>query len=535
MTDSHLGTGKTEKVEGSVSLNGKFQGSLVANQEEFSRKETGEDYLDWSKYRRFWSQVNQMSENTCKCAEQWKKELDKIAKENAKQGILPKEFPYPSDEVIVEKIEQLFDKSMKERERWIANIAELMPFDADQEQELLDLIPLEHRGRIQNALSASFPTSVQHIKDVLQDEEDKSIALPAINSVLEKVAATIKEKVEELLKQLQGYGEKLRKVISETGEEKMRRLITEPLAETEKEKVKRARQVDMEKQARNLGSAVRETMERDNTDKIVDIIWQECEEMRKHSATSPVIVLVGGGGAAGKTTFTKKLSRYLKARAEEKGIKEFSVKKLDLDNYFLPIELIGNRASDGKYDNPRNSDLVRARANIKWLRDGGPEQTIPEHDRKEHKLSQQRFKYGNEFRGATVLIVEGLYTLCPILQDLGHVKIYIDASPLDRAKGRVWRDINVRKRNERHVTEMLLGREQYHQTFVEPTQSIAMFIVRRSATGGTLGVIYEDELIESFRKACEIHGVTEKAEQLLREYIKLQQEMNKKRARQTEF
>jgi hypothetical protein len=36
---------------------------------------------------------------------------------------------------------------------------------------------------------------------------------------------------------------------------------------------------------------------------------------------------------------------------------------------------------------------------------------------------------------------------------------------------------------------MLLGRETYHQTFVEPTQIVADYVVRRSSTSGTIAVV----------------------------------------------
>ena len=80
---------------------------------------------------------------------------------------------------------------------------------------------------------------------------------------------------------------------------------------------------------------------------------------------SPCFVLVGGAGAAGKTTFYKQLKAFI---AEEKLGKKLKVQRIELDNYFFPLEAIGDRVVDGKYDNPRNSDLERGAKNIESLR-----------------------------------------------------------------------------------------------------------------------------------------------------------------------
>lgn len=187
------------------------------------------------------------------------------------------------------------------------------------------------------------------------------------------------------------------------------------------------------------------------------------------------------------------------------------MRKLELDQYFFPIEMIRDREADGKYDNPRNSDLLRARKNMESLR-SGTDVFVPVHDRNEHKLVNQTVRLATELRSARVVVVEGLYTLGPCLRDLGDVAIYVDASPLDRGKGRVWRDINVRARSEEDVVAMLLGREVYHQMFVEPTQMVADYIVRRAHTLGNLAVVNREKLKECFQQACRTVGVDDKKE-----------------------
>ena len=235
-----------------------------------------------------------------------------------------------------------------------------------------------------------------------------------------------------------------------------------------------------------------------NVDKIAAHVSGQARDRPDNEG--PLVVLVGGGGAAGKSTFFHELQGLLKKRYLASGQTE---EKLELDHYFYPEEVISNTVADGKYDNPVNSDLARARKNIEAL-SGREETVIPRHDRTSHKRRNQAVESDEnveDLRMAKVLIVEGLYTLGPDLRALGKVAIYIDAAPVDRGKGRIWRDINVRGRSEEHVIDMLLAREQYHRTFVEPTQMVADFILRRPHTDGHLAVVEEKELFRCFKEA----------------------------------
>jgi len=247
--------------------------------------------------------------------------------------------------------------------------------------------------------------------------------------------------------------------------------------------------------------------------KLVKEIAKDVESKAQNKkGPGPLIVLLGGGGAAGKSTFRKELEKLLTRVLKQKlanGTTTKPVQKLELDQYFYPVELILHREADGKYDNPLNSDLLQARRNIETLKKGD-DVIIPVHDRNKHKLAEQTYRLAPELKSARVVIVDGLYSLGPCFQDLGDVGVYIDASPLDRAKGRVWRDINVRKRNEEHVVNMLLGREVYQETFVEPTQTVADYIVRRPHTSGNLTLGDEKTLHDCFVKACAKEDLAEK-------------------------
>jgi len=266
-----------------------------------------------------------------------------------------------------------------------------------------------------------------------------------------------------------------------------------------------------------------------------EIAGAVARKVRHATVRNPVVVLIGGGGAAGKTMFAIRLEDRLK---KDHDIQ--SVERLELDHYFLPIELIAGRESDGKYDNPLNSYLLKARKNIEAMKgtiveEAGQPLIIPYHDRKKHLLANQTFVERDDLTGAQVVLVDGLYCLGPDLCELGDICIYVDASPLDRAKGRVWRDILVRERDEQHVVEMLMGRETYHQTFVESTQCVADYIVRRDATGGRLTVMFDKEIKWAFETACKELGLEQKAKELFERFQHYQEQKTEERKEKTEF
>ncbi len=513
------------------------------------------DYLDWSQGRRFWSQVNVMTERTHRCAEAWQQKLGDIAKKNAKKGKFPKEYPVLSDQDVLGRIRDLIGEVGQSKDEGVENLAPFIPFDKETEETCREKFKPPAQKVVKKVIEKVFPVDMEHIQEALHAKEGKGKGKgrlsedETVKGCVSAMIGELKEQTKQTLHDLKGKdGEELKVLLFETAEARLRKLLAaqdderrrqkieqkEEKEEKEKEKEKEEKE-EKEKERKKLGDGARRVVaalhrsrEKDYLSDIVDCVRGKVTQRKKKKTVTPVIVLIGGGGAAGKTTFARKLASRLEARVEK-------VERLDLDHYFLPMELIGNRASDGKYDNPWNSDLQRVEESVAAIKRGG-HVTVPFHDRNEHKLSQQSWQDGERFLHASVVIIEGLYTLGPRLESLGHVKIYIDASPLDRAKGRVWRDVNIRKRNERHVVEMLLGRETYHQTFVEPTQAVADYIVRRSSTGGVLRVVDDDEIEGCFFTACDREQVDpKKAASLFVEFLTLAERMNSRRAAQTEF
>lgn len=507
---------------------------------ETKEEEKNFDYLDWANWRPFWSQVNLMSERTRKCAQEWQGKIGEKAKEKSKEGKFPKEYPILSNNKILKNIDELMNDVQNNRHNKIKDLVIFQPFDDEIEEKCrgyLAKVKIEAQKVVNKVMEDIFPADLEHIQEALSATRDIGIEnFPTENvgnnqttliedadvgKFIDNMISMLKLEMIETLLQLSVLDKSLEereKILFETSDQRKNKLLSGEIDEEQKK---------LGEGARRIVAALYRQQESKDIKEIVKEISNKIVERKKKKPVTPAIVLIGGGGAAGKTTFTKKLTVRLETVGEKVG-------KLDLDNYFLPKELIGNRASDGKYDNPRNSDLQRAKHNIEAIKEGA-EPKVPVHDRKEHKLSQQESDDKNKYIKDSVVIVEGLYTLCPMLYSLGDVTIYIDASPLDRAKGRVWRDINIRKRDERHVVEMLLGRETYHQTFVEPTQAVADFIVRRSSTSGVLRVVDDDELAECIERACKIIKIVDKSDELTFELLKLLDNLNKRRAAQTEF
>lgn len=459
--------------------------------------------IDWSKYRQAWSPVDRMTKKTRTCGDDWVRELEVFRKSRAAQGKFPREFPYPSDERLLLKLDSLVAAARTDCPP--ETLSEYLALDETKRGEFLGSVPRDQKKAVAEATAEVYWANLAELREALQDA--KILTQKGINGAVVKASGRAQTQVYEVLATVGNRCDYALMATLPTLNEEERQGVLDELA--------------------GLIDAQRKVEECEVHRAIVHDIQGKVQG----NPDGSVIVFVGGGGAAGKSTFTKRLEKLLWDQGQ------IECRRLELDSYFLPIETIGGRASDGKYDNPLNSDLDRAVENVRALSEGHWEGlTLPVHDRKDHKKERQYSEDANPFRVAKVVIVEGLYALGPCFAELGEMRIFIDASPTDRAKGRIWRDINVRRRSEQHVVEMLLGREAYHQTFVEPTQMVADYTIRRGPTVGDLGVTDLAESRRCLRDACLAAELTEQqAEEILEGFEERFEEAKKRHAGKTEF
>jgi uridine kinase len=172
------------------------------------------------------------------------------------------------------------------------------------------------------------------------------------------------------------------------------------------------------------------------------------------------IILVAGGSCSGKTTFVK-------------GFKHATV--LSIDHFYKDItELTPKPDGTYNFDTPDAIDLATCKAAALALADGH-DVTIPTYDYVTCKRT------GTQTIAAPknpdeVVVIEGLFTLCPPLSDIGVLRIYIEAPPDIRIARRIKRDIAKGRSTEETLT-WFVAVEQGHQLYVEPSKHYANLII----------------------------------------------------------
>ena len=180
----------------------------------------------------------------------------------------------------------------------------------------------------------------------------------------------------------------------------------------------------------------------------------------------PILILVAGGTASGKTTVVDKIIKRLNSKDVQ--VVRFDDYYKDLSN--LPIE---ERAKTN-FDHPLSLDIDLMYDNIKLLLDGN-EIRKPLYDFKTHS----RLKETELIKPSKVIIVEGIFSLYDSrLRDLASIKIFVESDDDIRFIRRLKRDINERGRTLESVIEQYLKtvKPMYHE-FIKPTKRYADIII----------------------------------------------------------
>ncbi|GEM_PF-4980403 len=218
------------------------------------------------------------------------------------------------------------------------------------------------------------------------------------------------------------------------------------------------------------------------------------------SERRPVIILVGGIAGAGKTTIAKRLDLIMKNLYPYEKLKGVQI---SLDSYFKPRAKVkvkrfgrerevskigvrevkpgvfkGGRVIDGEFDNPRASDLKRARSEISVLRSGGTIRT-KQRDVSTGKMTAKKID-GSKL---DFVIIEGLYSLHAPLAKLGDIRIGVQASLGQQFLVRSSRDIVKRKREPTEVARKFAERAPYQKRFVLPTLQNAEMVIDTETSG----------------------------------------------------
>jgi len=179
-----------------------------------------------------------------------------------------------------------------------------------------------------------------------------------------------------------------------------------------------------------------------------------------------IIILVSGGAASGKTTFSEKLMKL---------VKNYSVSLVSLDNYYKDFpNLSSEELKNINFDNPITIDSKLLLKHINML--------INDKIVKQPKYDFSINAHGNEYvivKPAKIIIIEGIFLLeMKEIRNLSNIKIYIETDDDIRFIRRLNRDIKERKRSEEFAIKQYLEKvKPMHELIVKPSSRYADLII----------------------------------------------------------
>lgn len=180
----------------------------------------------------------------------------------------------------------------------------------------------------------------------------------------------------------------------------------------------------------------------------------------------PVIILVAGGSASGKTTVVDEIHKAL-------GDEDLIVIKHD-DYYKDQSDLSIEERKKTNYDHPNSLENDLLLANLqKLISNQVIEEPIYDF------VTQTRKKETLHIEPKRVILVEGILVLeDERIRDLADIKIYVNCDDDLRLIRRLRRDIEVRGRSVDSVVNQWLNTvKPMHHLFVQPTKRYADIII----------------------------------------------------------
>ena len=208
-----------------------------------------------------------------------------------------------------------------------------------------------------------------------------------------------------------------------------------------------------------------------------------------------IIVGIGGGTGAGKTTLAR-------AIAERVGAGRVVI--IHQDSYYLDksdMPLSERRKTN--FDHPDAFEMELLTSQMELLRSGQPINQ-PIYNYKTHTRSPQT----RTVEPSSLVVLEGILVLCPPrLREVMDLRIYVDASDDVRFIRRLQRDMRERNRTVDEVIEQYYDTVRpMHLKFVEPTQRHADMIIPGEGDQGKVVESVIARIDEANKKEREAHG-----------------------------
>ena len=180
----------------------------------------------------------------------------------------------------------------------------------------------------------------------------------------------------------------------------------------------------------------------------------------------PILILVAGGTASGKTTVVSEITSYFNSN---------DISVVLMDNYYKRRDDISlEERKKINYDHPNSFDLDLLKTDLKSLIEGNiiysPSYDFTVHNRSNNKIL---------IRPSKVIIVEGILSMYDNdIRNLADIKIFVESESDIRFIRRLKRDIKERGRTLDEVVEQYLATvKPMHDLYVEPCKRFADIII----------------------------------------------------------
>lgn len=180
----------------------------------------------------------------------------------------------------------------------------------------------------------------------------------------------------------------------------------------------------------------------------------------------PILILIAGGTASGKTTVVDKLIAHF-------SDDEISV--VAMDNYYKRRDDISlEERKKINYDHPDAIDIKLLKEHVRLLLNNS-DVACPVYDFVNHNRSNETII----IKHSSVIIVEGILALYDSeIRELADIEIFVESEPDIRFIRRLKRDINERGRNVDDVISQYLATvKPMYDSYVAPTKRYADIII----------------------------------------------------------
>lgn len=183
------------------------------------------------------------------------------------------------------------------------------------------------------------------------------------------------------------------------------------------------------------------------------------------SGNFPIVILVAGGSASGKTTFANKLVERLSKLS-------FDVILISMDDYYIGREYSEKHGYN--FDQPESIDILMLKRHLNDLKKG---ESINKPIYSFIEEGGKRVGY-EKINPRQIIVVEGLFALDKKLTNAGDLKIFVKTNCHGRFVRRIMRDSKRTVWNQKDILSYFLSVvEPMHISYIDSQEDVADIVV----------------------------------------------------------